>query len=66
MSRKETGGPAFPREDYRADDSSGQIGMTLRDYFSAKALVGLLSDSNLQGTQAEFAEHAYRLADAML
>lgn len=40
--------------------------MTLRDYFAAKALVGLLSDSNLQGTQAEFAEHAYRLADAML
>jgi hypothetical protein len=40
--------------------------LTLRDYFAAKALQGMLSDSNLQGEYAEFALRAYRIADAML
>ena len=40
--------------------------LSLRDYFAAKALQGMLSDSTLQGEYAEFAMRAYRIADAML
>ena len=40
--------------------------LTLRDYFAAKALQGMLSDSTLQGEYSEFAMRAYRIADAML
>ena len=45
MSNTNTGGPAFPSSewdgDYQRTFSTG--GMTLRDYFAAKALVGLMS-----------------------
>jgi argininosuccinate lyase len=40
MSEKNTGGPAFPREDYQTNGNNGKLGqegMTLRDYFAAKA-----------------------------
>ena len=40
--------------------------LSLRDYFAAKALQGMLSDSTLQGEYSEFARRAYRIADAML
>ena len=40
--------------------------LSLRDYFAAKALQGMLSDSTLQGEYSEFAMRAYRIADAML
>ncbi len=40
--------------------------LNLRDYFAAKALQGMLSDSTLQGEYTEFALRAYRIADAML
>lgn len=57
--------PAFPRP------SSGtvqyaQTGMTLRDYFAAKAMQGLISEPSIQGTMDEFAHRAYAIADAML
>ena len=41
-------------------------GMTLRDYFAAKALQGLLSDTNVQAPRSEFAAEAYAMADEML
>lgn len=41
-------------------------GMTLRDYFAAKAMQGLLSDPNIKASANEFAAQAYALADAML
>lgn len=42
-------------------------GMDLRDYFAAKALVGIISHPNgLGGVWDEAASHAYRAADAML
>jgi len=44
----------------------GHLGMTLRDYFAAAALQGLLSDSNTGGSDSQFAESAYAYADAML
>ena len=76
---KETGGPAFPREDYQANghergfERLGQEGMSLRDYFAAKAMQGWLAsygenDSHpvSNGNELEFATMAYKLADAMI
>jgi hypothetical protein len=56
------GGPAFPTP----PGVQHNDGMTLRDYFAAKALQGLLADSEREGTWSEFAEDAYSCADAML
>jgi hypothetical protein len=39
---KETGGPAFPNEGFNGWGTPEE-GMTLRDYFAAKAMVGLMS-----------------------
>ena len=54
---------AFPNP-HRTDIT----GMTLRDYFAAKALQGMLASGNLPKTlpDADLAECAYALADAML
>jgi len=43
-------------------------GMTLRDYFAAKAMQGMLASGNLPKTMpdADLAECAYNLADEML
>lgn len=67
MSNTNDGGPAFPeREGYVA-------GMTLRDYFAAKAMqssIQLSRLSHLAGTEeeliAKWAESLYILADSML
>lgn len=42
-----------------------QPGMTLRDYFAAKALIGLIAEPG-DAHIAELAADAYRFADAML
>jgi len=53
----------------------GAVGMTLRDYFAAKAMQGMLSDMNAVGKIADktgqlldvmIAKAAYGQADAML
>lgn len=54
---------AFPCD---SRESAEFAGMTLRDYFAAKAMTGLLADSELQASPAEFAIRSYALADAML
>lgn len=41
-------------------------GMTLRDYFAAKTLQGLLSNRNAEAAIDEFAAKSYRMADAMM
>ena len=43
-----------------------QPGMTLRDYFAAKALQGMLAEPSLKATAEEFANKSYELADAMM
>lgn len=44
-----------------------QLGMTLRDYFAAKAMQGLLLDDNGDFSDHNWmAEQAYAFADAML
>ena len=59
------GGPAFP---VTTDHGSVYAlpGMTLRDYFAAKALQGMLADKSSGYPHREYACDAYSLADAML
>lgn len=40
--------------------------LTLRDYFAAAAINGLLSDPNVTGSAESWANTAYRVANAML
>jgi hypothetical protein len=63
-----TGGPAFPTTQENGCNS-GEPGMTLRDYFAAKAVQGLLAQSmgTALGSDPYFAaEYAYAMADAMI
>jgi hypothetical protein len=65
------GGPAFPLpvEDLqcRFRFESGYGGMTLRDYFAAKAMQSLISKHGFISDEINFAaEHSYEIADAML
>ena len=74
MSDENNGGPAFPKTgsyDYdspSAHDSENQDGMTLRDYFAAKALPTLIKIND--GGNREYAENTaelcYFYADAMI
>jgi hypothetical protein len=67
------GGPAFP-EAVSADALGGlnfsrQSGLTIRDYFAAHALMGILAAESSDKeplTYTESAEEAYLQADAML
>jgi hypothetical protein len=63
---KDTGGPAFPQ--YVINNGGAYVdgGMTLRDYFAAKAMQGLLGGRERALTAEEWAEQAYRMADTML
>jgi hypothetical protein len=61
----ETGGPAFPGVDYVAQNGKqNPEGMTLRDYFAAKAMHARLSTS-LEWYD-RIARESYEMADAML
>lgn len=79
MSEQKDGGPAFPTV---ARDDNWQPscdGMSLRDYFAAKALVGYIANSEESGSEPTLvwlageahdpiaiAHVCYRMADAML
>lgn len=78
MSTINDGGPAFP---FVEPDNmvSVAVGMTLRDYFAAKAMAGLCANPGgpfqacdrsgwriVNCTFAQIADEAYGLADAML
>jgi len=71
MSNINNGGPAFPQASYNmAGGYDTKGGMSLRDYFAAKAMQGLLSggyrDAYPSKYAKEIAEEAYCLADKML
>lgn len=66
MSTNNTGGPAFPLSTSSGSNTPNSNGMTLRDYFAAKAMQGMLSDPNIQGTPEEFSIRAYAVANAMI
>jgi hypothetical protein len=57
--------PAFPHTIEHLHEPQ-TTGMTLRDYFAAKALQGLLSDSYDFSDRNRIAVKAYDFADAML
>ena len=71
MSNKDTGGPAFPvHPDMAAQlgcvPSSSDAGMSLRDYFAAKAMQAMVSVPDVDMSHESYADWAYRQADAML
>ena len=64
MKKINTGGQAFPT--WAPSDMDGQAiqdGMTLRDYFAAKAMLGVTHEAL---EIDEIAVWAYKMADAML
>ena len=66
MQEKYDGGPAFPHID--SECGRFEEGMTLRDYFAAKALQGLLSriGHDKMNVHDVLAQRTYAIADAML
>ena len=57
----DNGGFAFP-----TDRALQAKGMTLRDYFAAKAMAGMIANPGNEGEPKFFASIAYEMADAML
>jgi hypothetical protein len=78
VSRPNDGGPAFPqkkrinRDGYWTDEFEPVGGMTLRDYFAAKAmhqfLAGAVIPDGYDASEAlaKVSARAYEVADAML
>lgn len=75
MSKIDDGGPAFPTPvctDTSVDSLlySEWEGMTLRDYFAAKAMQGMLAadapEYTYHNNRPSLVENAYMVADAML
>lgn len=75
MENLQNGGRAFPCDSIVERDENGCMhgkeissgGMTLRDYFAAKALQAMLSNQEWNHWSTEqHAEYAYGVADAML
>lgn len=67
----DNGGPAFPKINYVGDEQvCSYEGMTLRDYFAAKAMLGIITDphhdTSDMGGYEQIAKYAYSLADAMI
>lgn len=64
MSNINDGGPAFPVVSEVMGHCSG---MTLRDYFAAKAMQGFAADPSMDEVEiGDIADLAYEMADAML
>lgn len=69
MSARNDGGPAFP---FQASDGVAMhnpcYGMTLRDYFAAKAMAAIIIGNGADGSTLTLgaAKDAYAVADAML
>jgi hypothetical protein len=61
----DTGGPAFP---YEQQTNWTSAGMTMRDYFAAKAMQSLITSPNVRPMigDGEVSVWAYKMADAML
>ena len=79
MKKQNTGGRAFPVDCVVERDEEGRFhgfevssgGMTLRDYFAAKAMQAMISnpsiiDNDSDGAVNYAASAAYKFADAML
>jgi hypothetical protein len=66
MSKTSTGGPAFPAFEHHPN--YGQMlavgGMTLRDYFAAKAMQAIVSNGDVD--PQKISQASYIIAEAML
>ena len=62
------GGPAYPMGYHPEGNSADHSGMTLRDYFAAAALQGLLGNpqSNSDWDESDVAKFCYDQANEML
>ena len=67
------GGAAFAASGHPGQQFVAQEGMTLRDYFAAKAMAAYISTAGapcivggLDGAEDELAKQAYKMADAMI
>lgn len=59
--------PVFDSRNAGQDYECADPGMTLRDYFAAKAISGLMPRFGVtDDTLLDYAEMAYRVADAMM
>lgn len=75
MSSKNDGGPAFPQHGWTSNPEvlermKGQGGMTLRDWFAAMAMQGILSNPETvrhgQDGPSSVCNAAFNFADKML
>ena len=81
MTNQQNGGPAFPTLEAHVGFNLGKPGMALRDYFAAKAMQGIVSSIDGEGSYQRLRGHAadvglsvsewiahdaYKQADAML
>ena len=62
MSARDNREPAFPCDSKRYESE----GMTLRDYFAAKAMQGFATGNDAWTSVYQVAETAYEWADAMI
>ena len=67
MDEIKNGGPAFPCHPEIIPSKDGEYaGVTLRDYFAAAALTGIIAKGEDEMYPMYRASEAYALADAML
>ncbi len=70
MSDIDGGGPAFPvittNETMTSGPWASSPGMTVRDYFAAKAMGGRVTHNVFESFNDEDAKQCYAIADAML
>lgn len=59
------GGPAFPLP-MGSETTQGSEGMTLRDYFAARAVQGMCSRDKSMFSAMAIAKYGYEIADAMI
>ena len=76
--KTQDGGPAFPVYDHHGNGQPflAAVGMTMRDYFAAKAMQAMLSaypcqaihrdEGGVEANYAMLAEDAFSMADALL
>ena len=66
MSTPGNGGPAFPCDVFDGKKHTTSAGMTLRDYFAAKAMQAFIGQNVDALGDLHLAEESYRVADSML
>ena len=69
MNKQKHGGPAFPNHRHAGELTVVDCGMTLRDYFAAKALQSIIAEEGVEidaKLKIRHAGIAYGYADAML